>query len=317
MEENVKIVVLDGYAANPNDLSWAPLQALGELTVYDRTAPEEVEARIADAQLVLTNKVVIGKDMMDRKPNLRYIGVLATGYNVVDIKAAREHGIVVSNIPAYSTPSVAQHTLALLLELTTHVGAHNQAVQEGKWAACRDFCFWDYPLMELSGKTMGIIGYGRIGQNVEKVAEALGMKVLICSSHAKGENVVSLDTLFAQADVISLHCPLTEKNAGLIRRETISKMKDGVLILNTARGGLICEEDLREALLSGKVGGAAVDVASREPIQKDNPLLGLKNCILTPHIAWAPREARQRLMDIATENVRAFIEGKPVNNVAQ
>lgn len=311
-----KIIVLDGAVENPGDLSWEPLAALGELTVYDYTAPKDVMARIGDAALILTNKTVITADIMAACPKLRYIGVLATGYNVVDIAEAKTRGIVVTNVPAYSTDTVAQFTMALLLEIALHVGEHSRAVHGGKWSACRDFAFWDYPLMELKGKTFGIVGYGSIGKAVAKLAEAFGMKVLAYSRHGAENYHTELDELYAKSDVVSLHCPLTAENAGMINRETIAKMKDGVILLNTARGGLINESDLRAALLSGKVYAAASDVVSAEPIKADNPLLGVPNMIITPHIAWAALEARQRLMDVATDNVRQYLAGKTQNNVA-
>ena len=312
-----KIIVLDGAVENPGDLSWEPLAALGELTVYEYTAPKDVTARIGDAALILTNKTVITADIMAACPNLRYIGVLATGYNVVDIAEAKTRGIVVTNVPAYSTDTVAQFTMALLLEIALHVGHHSRVVHEGKWSACRDFAFWDYPLMELAGKTFGIVGYGSIGKAVAKLAEAFGMKVLAYSRHGAEDYHTELDELYAKSDVVSLHCPLTAENIGMINRETIAKMKDGVILLNTARGGLINEADLREALLSGKVYAAASDVVSTEPIKADNPLLGLDNMIITPHIAWAALEARQRLMDVATDNVRQYLAGNVQNNVAK
>lgn len=312
----MKIVILDGHVENPGDLSWDALAALGELTVYDRTAPQDVIARIGDAPIVITNKTVLTRGIFDACPAIRYVGVLATGYNVVDIAAAKERGIVVTNVPAYSTQSVAQFTMALLLEICHHVGRHSDSVHAGKWSACPDFAYWDYPLIELAGKTLGVIGYGRIGQATAKAAQALGMKVLAYSRHGQGEPYVPLEELYARADVISLHCPLTAENTGMINRETIAKMKDGVILLNTARGALINEADLREALLSGKVYAAAADVAAMEPIPADSPLLGLDNMIFTPHIAWACYETRQRLMDIAVDNVRQFLNGTPVNNVA-
>lgn len=312
----MKIVILDGHVENPGDLSWDALAALGELTVYDRTAPADVIARIGDAPVILTNKTVITRQILDACPSVRYIGVLATGYNVVDVAAAKEKGVVVTNVPAYSTQAVAQFTMALLLEICHHVGRHSDAVHAGKWSACPDFAFWDYPLMELQGKTLGIIGYGRIGQATAKVARALGMNVIAYSRHGQGEPYVPLEELYARSDVISLHCPLTAENTGMINRETIAKMKDGVILLNTARGALINEADLREALLSGKVYAAAADVAAVEPIPASSPLLGLDNMIFTPHIAWACFETRQRLMDIAVDNVRQFLAGTPVNNVA-
>ena len=312
----MKIVILDGHVENPGDLSWEPLARLGEVTVYERTAPSDVIARIGDAPIVITNKTVITREIFDACPAIRYVGVLATGYNVVDIAAARERGIIVTNVPAYSTQAVAQFTMALLLEICHHVGRHSDSVHAGKWSACQDFAYWDYPLIELAGKTIGIIGYGRIGQATAKAAQALGMKVIAYSRHGQGEPYVPLEELFARADVISLHCPLTAENTGMINRETIAKMKDGVILLNTARGALINEEDLREALLSGTVYAAAADVAAVEPIPADSPLLGLPNMIFTPHIAWACYETRQRLMDIAVDNVRQFLNGTPVNNVA-
>lgn len=312
----MKIVILDGHVENPGDLSWEALAQLGDLTVYDRTAPEDVVSRIGDAPIVITNKTLITESILAACPQIRYVGVLATGYNVVDIAAAKARGIVVTNVPAYSTQAVAQFTMALLLEICHHVGRHSDGVHAGKWSACQDFAYWDHPLIELMGKTIGIVGYGRIGQATAKVAEALGMKVLAYSRHGQGEPYVPLDELYARSDVISLHCPLTAENAKMIDKSAIAKMKDGVILLNTARGGLINEGDLREALLSGKVYAAAADVAAVEPIPTDCPLLGLDNMIFTPHIAWACYETRQRLMDIAVDNVRQFLAGTPVNNVA-
>ncbi len=312
----MKIVVLDGYTANPGDLSWAKLASLGDLTVYDRTAPEQVSARIGDAELVLTNKTALTRERMAAAPKLRYVGVLATGYNVVDVDAARELGVTVTNVPAYSTDSVAQMTIALLLEICHHTGAHDRAVQEGRWSACPDYCFWDYPLIELAGKTMGVIGYGRIGRRVAELARCLGMKVVAWTRTPRDPECVSLDELLRVSDVITLHCPLFPETRGLINRETIAKMKDGVILLNTSRGPLIDDLALCEALGSGKVYAAGADVAAVEPITADNPLLGLPNMILTPHIAWATLEARTRLLDIAAENVRAFLRGAPVNVVS-
>lgn len=312
----MNIVILDGYTTNPGDLSWDGFAQLGELTVYDHTQPEEVIARIGDAPIVITSKTVITAEIMAACPQIRYIGVLATGYNMVDLAEAKKRGIVVTNIPAYSTQAVAQHVFALLLEVCNHVGHHHQAVQEGRWTRTRDFCFWDFPLVELAGKTMGIVGYGRIGQATAAIAQAFGMKVLCCRQSG-GEGMITLEEVLRNSDVISLHCPLTDSNAGFINAETIAKMKDGVLLINTARGGLINEADLRDALLSGKVRAAAVDVASVEPIREDNPLLGLDNCIITPHVAWASQESRQRLMDTAIANVHAYLAGTPINHVAQ
>ena len=312
-----EIVILDGFVANPGDLSWEPLAALGELTVHEYTAPQDVVARIGDAPIILTNKTVISAEVMANCPNLRYIGVLATGYNIVDVAEAKKRGIVVTNVPAYSTPTVAQFTMALLLEIALHVGHHSRVVHEGKWSACRDFAFWDYPLMELQGKTIGIVGYGSIGKEVAKVAQAFGMKVLAYSRHGAEEFHTELDELYANADIVSLHCPLTAENTGMINRDTIAKMKDGVIILNTARGGLINEGDLRDALVSGKVYAAASDVTTREPINADSPLLGLDNMIITPHIAWAATEARQRLLGVAIDNVRQYLAGNVQNNVVK
>ncbi len=312
----MKIVVLDGYVENHGDLSWDALGALGELTVYDYTAPEDTLPRMADAPMVLTNKTAITAQIMAHCPALRYIGVLATGFNVVDIAAARERGIVVTNVPDYGTQAVAQFVMALLLEICHRVGHHHQAVQQGRWTACRDFSFWDYPLMELQGKTLGIVGYGRIGRATAELARAFGMRVLAYSRHGQGEPFVPLEELYRQSDVVSLHCPLTKENAAMINAQTLAQMKDGVILINTARGGLVDENALREALLSGKVYAAAVDVVSQEPIRAGHPLLGLDNCIITPHIAWASHEARQRLMDTAVENVRQFLRGTPVHNVA-
>lgn len=316
-----KIVVLDGYTENPGDLSWEGLERLGEVTVYDRTAPEEAAERIGGASLVLTNKTPITREVLESCGNIRYIGVLATGYNVVDVQAARERGIVVTNIPAYGTEAVGQYAIALLLEICSQVGHHSRAVHEGRWESCRDFCFWDYPLIELAGKTMGIVGFGRIGRTVARIAQALGMNILACANHPNPayENescrYASLEEVLAQSDVISLHCPLTKETEGLINRDTIGKMKDGVILLNNSRGPLVVEEDLAEALKTGKVYAAGVDVVSTEPIRGDNPLLAAPNCFITPHISWAPRETRQRLMDIAVQNLKSYLEGRPENVV--
>lgn len=323
----MKIVILDGYAENPGDLSWEGFEKLGELTVYDRTPREDVEEilrRIGDAEIICTNKTLIGREVIERAPKLRYIGVLATGYNVVDVDAAAKRGIPVTNIPSYGTAAVAQHVMALLLEICNRTGHHSQAVHEGRWQRSEDFCFWDYPLMELAGKTMGIIGYGHIGKAAARLAGAFGMKVIACRrpGHSVLENVqddgvsmVTIEELFERADVISVHCPLFPETEGLICRENISKMKDGVIIINTARGPIVREKDLAEALNSGKVYAAGVDVVSTEPIRDDNPLLTARNCFITPHIAWASRESRQRLMDTAVDNLRAFLAGEPVNVV--
>lgn len=318
----MKIVVLDGYTENPGDLSWEGLEMLGELTVYDRTAGNSIIAeRIGDAEAVYTNKTPISAEVIKRCPKLKFIGVLATGYNVIDVEAAKTAGVVVSNIPSYGTDAVAQYAIALLLELCHHIGEHSDCVKRGDWSNNQDWCFWNYPLMELAGKTMGVVGFGRIGQRTAGIAQALGMKILAFDEYQNPElesescRYVDLDTLWAESDVISLHCPLFPSTQGIINKDNLSKMKDGVLIVNTSRGGLVVEEDLRDALNSAKAGGAAVDVVSVEPIHMDNPLLSAKNVIITPHIAWAPRESRQRLMEIAVDNLKAFMEGNPVHVV--
>ncbi len=319
----MKIVVLDGYAENPGDLSWGALEALGELTVYDRAGgggEAETIARIGEAEVVVTNKTPISRRVIDACPGMRFIALLATGYNVVDAAYAGERGIPVSNVPAYGTASVSQFSIALLLEICHHIGHHDASVHAGRWAACADWCYWDYPLIELEGKTMGVIGFGRIGQAEGRVARALGMRVLACDLHPcqAGREIaayVDLDTLLARSDVVTLHCNLTEENAGLINRETIGKMKDGVILINNARGQLINEQDVADALNSGKMAAAGLDVTATEPIREDNPLLKAKNCIITPHISWAPRESRQRIMDCTAENVRAYLAGAPVNVV--
>lgn len=316
----MKIVILDGYTENPGDLSWEGFEALGELTVYDRTPEELIVERIGDAEAVITNKTPISRETLDACPNVKYIGVLATGYNVVDVDAAKEKDIPVCNIPTYGTTAVAQMVFALLLEVCHHVGAHSAAVKNGDWTNNQDWCFWNYPLIELAGKTMGIIGFGRIGQAAGKIAKAFGMKVLAYDGFqseegAKIADYVTLDELLQQSDVISLHCPLFPDTKGIINKDTITKMKDGVILINTSRGPLIVENDLAEALRSGKVAAAASDVVSTEPIKEDNPLLGCYNSILTPHIAWAPKESRKRLMDIAVENLKNFQEGNVSNRV--
>jgi glycerate dehydrogenase len=316
-----KIVVLDGYTENPGDLSWGELESLGELTVYDRTPPELTVARIGDAEAVYTNKTPLTRATLDSCPNLKFIGVLATGYNVVDIAAAKERGILVTNIPTYGTTAVSQFAIALLLEICHHVAHHSRAVHDGRWETSPDWCFWDYPLIELADKTMGIIGFGRIGRNTGRIAQALGMKVLAYDTFQDRElenescRYVGLDELLTSSDVITLHCPLFAETEGIINRDTIAKMKDGVIILNNSRGPLIVEQDLAEALDSGKVYAAGLDVVSTEPIRGDNPLLRAKNCLITPHISWASKESRQRLMEIAVDNLRQYLQGKPVNVV--
>ncbi|MDR1625392.1 MAG: D-2-hydroxyacid dehydrogenase [Spirochaetia bacterium] len=315
----MKIVILDGYTENPGDLSWSGFEALGELKVYERTPldqPNTIVERIGGAQAVITNKTPISRETIAACPNIKYIGVLATGYNVVDVEAAKARGIPVCNIPTYGTAAVGQFAIALLLEICHHIGHHNAAVHDGRWEKNIDWCFWDYPLIELAGKTLGVIGFGRIGQTTGKIAAALGMKVI---AHDEFESeagraiapYVPLDTLFAESDVIALHCPLFPSTQGIINKNSLAKMKDGVIILNNSRGPLVVEQDLADALNSGKVYAAGLDVVSTEPIRGDNPLLKAKNCFITPHISWAPKESRQRLMDIAVEGLKAFIDGKP------
>lgn len=319
----MKIVVLDGYVENPGDLSWDGLEKLGELTVYDRTSltdEEEAIARIGKAEIVFTNKTPITKKVIDACPSMKFIGLLATGYNVVDYVYARQKGIPVTNVPTYGTASVSQFSIALLLEICHHIGHHDSSVHAGNWAGCADWCYWDYPLIELEGKTIGIIGFGRIGQAEGRIARALGMKVLAYDLYPNdsGREIAEyadLDSLYARSDVITLHCNLTAENTGMINRESIAKMKDGVIIINNARGQLIHEQDVADALNSGKIGAAGLDVVYTEPIRADNPLLKAKNCIITPHISWAPKESRQRIMDCAVANAKAYIDGAPINVV--
>lgn len=316
----MKLVVLDGYTLNPGDISWDEMAALAEIHLYDRTVPADIVERIGDAELILTNKTPITREVMEQT-DLRYIGVLATGYNVVDVEAAREKGIVVTNIPTYGTNAVAQFTLALLLEACHHVGAHAKAVSDGAWTSSPDFCFWNYPLTELYGKTLGLIGFGKIGQAVGKIADAMGMNVIYFDDYAVNSpayaKAMPLEDLLETADMISLHCPLFDSTKGIINAQSIAKMKDGVILINTSRGPLVEEAALAEALTNRKIAFAAVDVVSTEPILADNPLLGCQNVIITPHIAWATKEARTRLMSIACDNVAAFLSGNPQNEVAK
>lgn len=316
----MKIVNLDGFALNPGDLSWDAIARFGDLTVYDRTPDDQIIERIGDAEIVLLNKTPITAATLDACPSIKLICVLATGYNVVDCDAAKARGIPVCNVPAYGTAAVAQFTFALLLELCHAVGHHSGAVHSGRWCESKDFCFWDTPQMELAGKTMGIIGFGRIGRAVGSIAKAFGMNVLAYnrSRCAEGEaigNYVDLDALLAESDVVTLHCPLTPETQNLINAENIAKMKDGAILLNTARGPAIDEQAVADALRSGKLRGAAVDVISREPMERSNPLLGAPNCIITPHMAWAPIESRQRIMDCTVRSIQAFLDGAPVNTV--
>ena len=317
----MKIVILDGNALNPGDLSWDPIREFGEVTVYPRTESlEDTIQRIGDHEIVLINKVPITEEVFEACPNIKLICVQATGYNVVDCEAAKRRGIPVCNVPSYSTAAVAQFTTALLLEVCHRIGHHDRLVHEGKWCESESFCFWDSPQMELAGKTMGIIGFGSIGQAVGRLAKALGMEVITYSRSIRPEGkeiaeYVDLDTLLARSDVISLHCPLFPETEKMINEQTIGKMKDGVILLNTSRGGVIDEMAVAEGLRSGKIRSAAVDVVSEEPMRRENPLLTTPNCIITPHMAWAPIETRQRLLGVVAENIRGFLEGTPRNVV--
>ena len=318
----MKIVLLDGEALNPGDLSWAPLEELGELTVYPRGTndPREVIRRIGDAGIVLTNKTPVGRAVFEACPDMKLLCVVATGYNVVDTAAAKEHGVAVCNVPAYGTEMVAQFAIGLLLEICHHVELHNQSVHAGDWERCPNFCYWKTPIMELSGKTMGIVGFGRIGRAVGRIAKALGMRVLASGSRPCAEGLaiaeyVELEQLLSQSDVISLHCPLFPETEQLINRETIAKMKDGAILINNSRGGLLNEQDVADALNEGSLRAAAVDVVSTEPIDGANPLLTAKNCIITPHMSWAAVEARARIVDITAGNIRAYLAGAPRNVV--
>ncbi|WP_213581898.1 D-2-hydroxyacid dehydrogenase [Paenibacillus sp. J2TS4] len=317
----MKIVVLDGYTLNPGDMSWEPLERLGQVTIYDRTAPEQIVDRAQEADLVLTNKTPLRSATLAVLPKLKYIGVLATGYDVIDVEAASERGVVVTNVPDYSSRSVAQLTLALLLELCHHAGRHSDTVKSGKWAASQDFCYWETPLIELAGKTMGIVGLGRIGEQTAELARAFGMDVIATKrslppgSIHNGVRIVDQEELLRLSDVVSLHCPLTPETEGLIRQQTLARMKKGAFLINTSRGKLVREQDLADALKEGRIAGAAVDVLSQEPPDANHPLVNAENCILTPHIAWATREARLRLLSQAAANVSAFLAGKPINTV--
>ena len=318
----MKIVVLDGFTLNPGDLSWKGFEEFGEVSVYDRTPKDEAEilARLEGAQIALVNKTPLTRSTITACKELKYIGVTATGYNVVDTACARELGIPVTNIPTYGTNAVAQFAIALLLEITSRVGEYSASVKRGEWSNCPDFCYLPYPMIEIAGKTMGIIGFGRIGQATGRLAKALGMNVLAVDDYPTDEGreiaqYVDIDTLAAKSDVISLHCPLTDQNEGMINSTLINKMKDGVIIINSSRGQLVNEKDLASALNSGKVYAAGLDVVAIEPILPDNPLLSAKNCIITPHIAWGPTQTRGRLMGIAVDNLRAFLSGKPQNLV--
>ncbi len=315
----MKIVVLDGHTLAADGISWDGLRALGEVEIHERSAPAEVLARAQSADVLITNKAPVSAQAMESAAKLRFIAVTATGFDCVDLAAARQRGIVVSNVPEYGTDSVAQFVFALLLELCHHVGLHAEAVRAGEWSRSPDFCFWKTPLIELTGKTMGIVGLGRIGRRVATLAQAFGMDVIAStrtSSAVDGISCVTLDELFARADVISLHCPLTEETAGLVNRDRLRLVKPGALLINTSRGGLVIESDLAEALNTGRLVGAAVDVVAREPIQPNDPLRAARNCLITPHIAWATREARRRLLDATIANVANFLAGRPTNVVS-
>jgi glycerate dehydrogenase len=312
------IVVLDGHTLNPGDLSWDNLAALGDLTVHDRTSPEAVMERASNAEIIFTNKALLPAETINALPVLEYIGVLATGYNVVEIEAARERDIPVTNIPSYGTASVAQMTMALILELASQPALHSRSVSEGEWSSCPDFCYWEKPLVELDGLTLGLVGYGAIGQAVARLGRAFGMKILVHTRTAKEEKdtkFVDCETLFREADVVSLHCPLTDDNQSFVNTGMLTTMKPSAFLINTARGPLVDEAALAKALNDGQIAGAATDVLSVEPPLADNPLFGAKNLIITPHIGWATRAARERLMNIAAENLRAFLIGKPQNVV--
>jgi glycerate dehydrogenase len=315
----MKIIVLDGFTLNPGDLSWEELASLGPCVVYDRTPPDQVALRAADADIVLTNKTELRAARIQDLPRLKYIGVLATGTNVVDLAAARSRGIPVTNVPTYGTKAVAQMTFALILELAHHVGHHSRTVRDGRWASSMDWCYWDFPLVELDGLTLGIVGFGRIGRVVGELGAAFGMRVLAFDAATVAApsfaRFVELETLFRESDVVSLHCPLTPQTANLVNAPRLALMKPTAFVINTSRGPLVDEPALADALNSGRIAGAAVDVLSKEPPPADNPLLAAKNCIITPHLAWAARAARSRLMKIAVENVRAFLQGKPQNVV--
>ncbi len=318
----MKIVALDGYAANPGDLSWDELKALGECVIYDRTAPEEVLERAADAEVVLTNKVVITAEMMAALPQLKYIGVMATGYNIVDIDAARERGIIVTNIPSYSTDSVAQMVFAHILNIAQQVQHHSEAVHQGRWTASKDFCFWDTPLIELRGKKIGIVGLGNTGYTTARIAIGFGMEVYAYTSKSSFQlppeiKKMELDQLFSECDVISLHCLLTDKTRELVNAARLKLMKPTAILINTGRGQLVNEQDLADALNNGQIYAAGLDVLSQEPPKADNPLLTARNCYITPHIAWASAAARERLMGILLDNLKGYIEGKVINNVAK
>ncbi|CCH56395.1 D-isomer specific 2-hydroxyacid dehydrogenase NAD-binding [Fibrisoma limi BUZ 3] len=315
------IVYPDAYTLNPGDLSWAPLQALGDVVFYDHTPTDELLERVSGAEAILVNKIRLNRSLLQQLPRLKYIGVTATGYDIIDVAAAREQGIVVSNVKGYSTDSVAQQTFALLLELTNHVGLHNESVHAGDWVKSPDFCYWRTPLVELSGKTLGLIGYGDIGRKVAEIGRAFGMNVLVNRRHPPKESVdgirfVDVETVFSESDVVSLHCPATPETIGFVNYALMSKMKPSAYLINTSRGSLLNEAEVSSALNEGLIAGAGIDVLSLEPPEADNPLLTAKNCLITPHVAWATYEARQRLLERVVENLSAFMNGNPINVVS-
>lgn len=313
----MKLTILDGHAVNPGDLSWDNFKQYADITVYERTPMDQLVSRIGDSDAIFLNKIPITEETLSQCPNLKYIGVLATGYNVIDLEAARKHNITVTNIPAYSTDSVAQHVFAMILHFTNHVSLHNDSVQNGDWVKCPDFCYWNKSLIELKGKTLGIFGFGSIGSKVADIAKAFGMKVICCTRTAKPDipEQVSFEELLKLSDFISLHAPLTDKTKNIINKESLALMKPSAYLINTARGGFIVEKDLAECLNAGKIAGYAADVVLEEPMEADSPLLGAKKCIITPHIAWAPLETRSRLQGIAEENLKAYLKGNPINVV--
>ena len=316
----MNIVVLDGFAANPGDLSWEKLQGLGDCAIYDRTERELVVERAKEADIALTNKSNLFRGEIEKLPKLKYIGVIATGYNVVDLEAAGERGIVVTNVPDYCADAVVEMAFAHILNLTKRVAEHGQGVAAGKWSKAEDFCYWDFPVVELAGKVMGIVGYGRIGKKVAKVAQLFGMRVLVNTRTVPAEPIeavefVDIETVFADSDIVSLHCPLTDTNKGFVSTRLLGLMKPSAFLINTGRGPLVDEKALADALNSGQIAGAGLDVLSTEPPSQGNPLLGAKNCFITPHIAWATQAARQRLLDVAVDNIKAFLAGKPRNVV--
>ncbi|MCR4735088.1 MAG: D-2-hydroxyacid dehydrogenase [Treponema sp.] len=314
----MKLKILDGYADNPGDLSWDSFKNFAEVTVYERTSQEELIDRISDAQAIFVNKVVITEEILQKLPKLQYIGVCATGYNVIDIPACKKRGIVVTNIPSYSTNAVAQHVFSFITYFSNHVALHNQSVHNGDWVKSKDFVYWKAPLMELAGKTLGIFGYGSIGSKVAEIGKAFGMKIICNTRTPKADmpEAVTKEELFRRSDFLSLHAPLTEQTKNMINKESLSLMKPSAYLINTARGGFVVEEDLAQALKENKIAGYAADVIQTEPMKKDCPLLNCPNCVLTPHIAWAPKETRARLIDIAYDNFKAWIEGNPINVVS-